>query len=195
MKRAFDVVFSLMGLIIFLPLFVVVALLISIDSRGGVFFLQQRVGKDSQFFRIYKFRTMVTNSENKNLLTIGDNDSRVTKVGYILRKYKIDELPQLINVLIGNMSFVGPRPEVEKYVNHYSDIEKKILTVLPGITSEASIIYRNEPEILKRQKNPELYYTQIILPEKNRLNLQYLEKQSFWYDIKIIVNTLVSFIT
>ena len=192
MKRIFDILFASIGLILCIPLFVVVAVLIKLDDNGAVFFLQDRVGKDFKLFKIYKFRTMKPHSDKQNLLTIGDDDNRGTRIGYWLRRSKVDELPQLINVLIGNMSIVGPRPEVEKYVAYYTKKEKEVLSVLPGITSEASIIFKNESEILKGKKDPENYYISKILPEKNLMNLDYVEKQSFWFDMRIIANTVVS---
>ncbi|PID88886.1 MAG: glycosyl transferase, partial [Bacteroidia bacterium] len=163
------------GLVVVLPVFVITALLIKLDSKGGVFYRQTRVGKGNKDFRIYKFRTMRTNADKMGLLTVGGRDPRVTKVGYYLRKYKLDELPQLINVLIGDMSFVGPRPEVRKYVDLYTDTQKQVLNVRPGITDVASIAYRNENEILAQQDDPDAYYIDVIMPEKLRLNIDYLQ--------------------
>ena len=155
MKRIFDLLFSFLGLVILSPFLLVIAILIVIDSKGDIFYLQQRVGKDNKDFNIFKFRTMRPNSDKQGLLTVGAKDSRITKIGVFLRKYKIDELPQLINVLIGNMSFVGPRPEVRKYVDLYNSEQKKVLTVKPGITDYASIEYSKENELLAKSENPE----------------------------------------
>jgi len=173
-----------------LPAFIIIALIIMIETKGPVFYLQTRVGKNNIDFKIFKFRTMYVGSDKKGLLTIGDRDARVTKSGYFLRKYKLDEIPQLINVFIGNMSFVGPRPEVRKYVNYYSENDLKILKIKPGITDYASIHFRNEAELLKTTNDPDLLYVNKILPEKIRLNKLYLNKASIYQDIKIILNTI-----
>jgi len=190
MKRLFDILFSSIGLILMLPAFIIIALIIMIETKGPVFYLQTRVGKNNIDFKIFKFRTMYVGSDKKGLLTIGDRDARVTKSGYFLRKYKLDEIPQLINVFIGNMSFVGPRPEVRKYVNYYSENDLKILKIKPGITDYASIHFRNEAELLKTTNDPDLLYVNKILPEKIRLNKLYLNKASIYQDIKIILNTI-----
>lgn len=194
-KRLFDIVFSLIGLILLLPLLLIIALIIIIESRGSVFYKQVRVGKDNTNFKIFKFRTMFVGSDKKGLLTVGNKDPRVTKTGYFLRKYKLDELPQLINVLLGNMSFVGPRPEVRHYVNFYSKDDLIILTVKPGITDYASIYFRNEVEILKASDNPEKLYIEQILPKKIALNKQYIENNSLFTDIKIILKTILTIIS
>ncbi len=190
-KRLFDIVFSLFGIIILLPLYLIIAVLIALDSRGGIFYLQSRVGKDSKDFRLFKFRTMKTDSEKKGLLTIGEKDSRITRTGYWLRKYKLDELPQLINVLIGDMSLVGPRPEVRKYVDLYSPEQKKVLSVKPGITDNASIEYADENELLAAQENPEKFYISEVMPAKLKINLQYITNQSLAQDLKIILKTFL----
>jgi lipopolysaccharide/colanic/teichoic acid biosynthesis glycosyltransferase len=189
MKRLFDIFWSLVGLIIFFPFFIVTAILIKLDSKGPVFFRQVRVGKRNKDFKIFKFRTMYVDSDKKGLLTVGDTDSRVTKIGLKLRKYKIDELPQLINVLVGQMSFVGPRPEVRKYVDMYTEEQKEIFRVRPGITDMASIKYKNENEILSEQDDPNAYYVDVIMPDKIRINLEYLSQRNFFKDIGVIFKT------
>ncbi|WP_191859623.1 sugar transferase [Hanstruepera ponticola] len=194
-KRLFDIVFSLIGLILLLPLLLIIALIIIVESKGSVFYKQVRVGKDNTNFKIFKFRTMFVGSDKKGLLTVGNKDPRVTITGYFLRKYKLDELPQLINVLLGNMSFVGPRPEVRHYVNFYSKDDLIILTVKPGITDYASIYFRNEVEILKASDNPEKLYIEQILPKKIALNKQYIENNSLFTDIKIILKTILTIIS
>lgn len=193
-KRSFDIIFSSLGLILFLPLLLIIAFLIKLESQGPIFFRQSRVGKNNKDFKIFKFRTMFIGSDKKGLLTVGNRDPRVTKVGYFLRKYKLDELPQLINVLLGNMSFVGPRPEVRHYVNFYSESDLKILSVKPGITDYASIHFRNEVELLRESENPEKFYIEHILPEKIALNNKYIEQNSLLIDIKIIFKTLLTII-
>jgi lipopolysaccharide/colanic/teichoic acid biosynthesis glycosyltransferase len=190
-KRLFDIVFSLIGIIILSPLMLVIALLIMLDSKGGVIFRQKRIGKNGKPFYILKFRTMKPDAEKSGQLTVGGKDSRITRTGYFLRKYKLDELPQLFNVLKGDMSFVGPRPEVPKYVELYTDEQRQILKVKPGITDYASIEYINENEILGQSNNPEETYIKEIMPQKIALNLKYIrEKGGFWKDIKIILLTL-----
>lgn len=189
LKRSFDIILSFIGLIILLPFFLIISLFILFDSKGGVFYLQNRVGLNQIEFKLFKFRTMHSNAEKKGLITVGYNDSRITKVGYYLRKYKIDELPQLINVLFGTMSFVGPRPEVKKYVDLYSIEQLKVLSVKPGITDYASIEYSNENEILAKSENPDKTYIEEIMPAKLALNNKYINEMSFVTDIKIIFNT------
>lgn len=193
-KRSFDIVFSLLGLILLVPLLLIIAFLIKSESKGPIFFRQSRVGKNNVDFKIFKFRTMYIGSDKKGLLTIGDRDPRVTKVGFFLRKYKLDELPQLINVLLGHMSFVGPRPEVRHYVNYYSESDLNILSVKPGITDYASIYFRNEVELLKASNDPENYYIDVILPKKITLNKKYIENKNLLIDIKIILKTLLTII-
>ena len=195
MKRIFDLLFSFLGLVILSPFLLVIAILIVIDSKGDIFYLQQRVGKDNKDFNIFKFRTMRPNSDKQGLLTVGAKDSRITKIGVFLRKYKIDELPQLINVLIGNMSFVGPRPEVRKYVDLYNSEQKKVLTVKPGITDYASIEYSNENELLASSENPEKTYIEEIMPAKLELNLKYIKEASLLTDIKIIFKTFAKIVS
>ena len=189
MKRLFDIFWSSFGLILLSPLFILIAIFIIFDSRGSVFYKQLRVGKNNVDFRIYKFRTMFTDSDKRGLLTIGGKDPRVTKIGYYLRKNKLDELPQLLNVLYGDMSFVGPRPEVREFVNYYNKDQKKILSVKPGITDLASIEFRNENEILENQENPKKYYIEIIMPKKIEINLNYLQHRNLLKDIFVIFKT------
>ena len=190
-KRLFDIIFSFIGLIILLPILLIIAIGIKIDSKGAVFYRQTRVGRHNQDFKIFKFRTMFVGSDNKGLLTLGDNDNRVTKIGYYLRKYKLDELPQLINVFIGNMSFVGPRPEVRKYVDYYSEEDLQIFKIKPGITDYASIAFRNEAELLKAAADPEKLYVEDIMPKKIALNKKYINNNSLIADIKIIIKTIL----
>lgn len=190
-KRLFDIVFSLFFLILLIPLFVVIGILIFLDSKGPILYMQSRVGKNNFDFRLFKFRTMYIDSDSKGLITIGGRDSRITKVGYYLRKYKLDELPQLFNVLLGNMSFVGPRPEVRKYVEMYTEQQRKVLEIKPGITDYASIEYINENDILGNSVNPEETYINIIMPSKLNLNLRYIKEKNRFKDIIIIYNTFV----
>lgn len=193
-KRCFDIIFSLLGLILLLPLLLFIAFLIKIESKGTIFYLQTRVGQYNKDFKIFKFRTMYFGSDKKGLLTLGDSDPRITKVGYFLRKYKLDELPQLINVFLGTMSFVGPRPEVRKYVEFYSEEDLKILLAKPGITDYASIKFRNEAELLKNSTDPEKFYIETILPEKIQLNRNYINSQSLVTDLKIILQTFLTIV-
>lgn len=193
-KRCFDIIFSFLGLILLLPLLVLIALIIKLESKGPILYKQIRVGKNNIDFKIYKFRTMYVDSDKKGLLTVGNKDPRITKTGYFLRKYKLDEFPQLINVLFGSMSFVGPRPEVRKYVDYYSDSDLDIFSVKPGITDYASIHFRNEVELLKEVNNPEMFYLKEIMPEKIALNKKYIEHKNLFIDIKIIFNTILTII-
>lgn len=190
-KRLFDIVFSLVGLILLSPLFIIISIWIITDSKGGVFYKQVRVGKDNKDFYLFKFRSMAVGSDKKGLITIGNNDSRITKIGYFLRKYKLDELPQLLNVFKGDMSLVGPRPEVRKYVQLYSPEHLKVLSVKPGITDYASIEFSNENEILGKAPNPDDIYINEIMPRKLDLNLKYIREKSLWVDLKIIFSTIV----
>jgi lipopolysaccharide/colanic/teichoic acid biosynthesis glycosyltransferase len=193
-KFIFDIFFSLIGLIVLLPFFIIIGLLIMIDSRGGIFYRQIRVGKDGKDFYLFKFRSMKTGSDKAGLLTVGNRDVRITRLGYFLRKSKIDELPQLINVLLGNMSLVGPRPEVRKYVDMYTDEQKKVLSVKPGITDYASIEYSNENERLAQTEDSEQVYIREIMPAKLKLNLRYIAEQGFVTDTKIIFRTVIKII-
>jgi lipopolysaccharide/colanic/teichoic acid biosynthesis glycosyltransferase len=194
-KRIFDIVFSCLGLILLAPVLVVLAIIIKLDSKGPVLFIQPRVGLNNKDFNIFKFRTMQMESDKKGLLTLGNKDSRITKVGYFLRRYKIDEFPQLLNIVIGDMSFVGPRPELRKYVNYYPQEDLSVLSVRPGITGLASIEFRNEVELLKAAKDPETYFIESIIPEKLKLNKLYIEKRSFWFDLKLIIITIYRVLT
>jgi len=189
-KRTFDILFSFIGLICIAPVFIVLFILIAADSKGGIFYKQVRIGKNLKPFKLFKFRSMYTDADKKGLLTVGNNDNRITKIGYYLRKYKLDELPQLINVFIGNMSFVGPRPEVEKYVKLYNNEQLKVFNVKPGITDWASIQYVNENELLAKSKNPEKTYIDEIMPAKLKLNLAYVNDNNLLVDIKIILFTI-----
>jgi lipopolysaccharide/colanic/teichoic acid biosynthesis glycosyltransferase len=186
----FDFVASGIGLIFLSPLFILIPLWIKIDSQGPVFFKQTRVGKNNTNFKLYKFRSMRKGNGKDGLITIGNKDSRVTKSGSYLRKYKLDEIPQLINVFIGDMSLVGPRPEVRKYVEMYTNEQLKVLSVHPGITDLASIHYRNENRLLSNTNDPEDYYVKIIMQDKLRINLDYVANRSFWLDIVLIFKTL-----
>lgn len=190
MKRLFDITASFFGIIILSPLLIFIGLWVGLSSKGGVFYKQIRVGKNNKDFKLYKFRSMRVNSDKQGLLTVGSKDSRITKAGYFIRKYKIDELPQLFNVLKGDMSFVGPRPEVRRYVDLYSKEQMKVLSVRPGITDPASIKYKNENDILSSQSNPEEYYIQHIMPDKLKINIDYINTQTFIKDIKIIFQTI-----
>jgi lipopolysaccharide/colanic/teichoic acid biosynthesis glycosyltransferase len=175
MIRFFDFLFSLVGLILLLPVLLIICLIIMADSRGGVFYAQSRVGKNGVDFRLLKFRTMATNAEKQGGLTIGARDSRITRAGYFLRKFKLDELPQLINVLKGQMSLVGPRPEIRKYVDCYTPEQRIVLMVKPGITDYASIEYINENELLGRSSNPEKTYIEEVMPAKIMINRRYID--------------------
>lgn len=183
-----------MGLIMFLPLLIIVAILIKLDSKGPVFYRQLRVGMYNIDFKILKFRTMAIDSDKKGLLTIGGRDPRVTKIGYYLRKSKLDELTQLINVILGDMSFVGPRPEVRSYVKLYTEEQMKILNVRPGITDVASIEYRNENELLQEQEDPNKFYIDVIMQEKLSINLKYLEKRNLIKDFIVVLKTFKAII-
>jgi lipopolysaccharide/colanic/teichoic acid biosynthesis glycosyltransferase len=194
LKRLFDIIASLLGIIILIPFLFIISIFIVCGSGFPVFYMQSRVGKDGKDFNLFKFRTMANNSDKKGLLTIGGRDSRVTKIGYYLRKYKLDELPQLLNVFIGDMSLVGPRPEVRKYVNLYNDMQKKVLQVKPGITDLASIEFFDENEMLGKSLNPEQTYITEVMPKKLELNLLYIEQQGFLMDLKIICNTLLKIV-
>ncbi len=190
-KRIFDIVISFFGLLLISPLFVIIALFVAFESKGGVFYRQIRVGRYNKDFKLFKFRTMYVGSDKKGLLTVGNRDSRITGSGYYLRKYKLDELPQLINVLMGTMSFVGPRPEVRKYVDLYTDTQLKVLEIRPGITDAASIKYADENAILELCDDPERAYIEKIMPDKLALNLNYVNnKPSLLSDMKLIFNTL-----
>jgi len=188
-KRLFDIIFSLFGIFILSPLFLLIPILIKIEDNSTVFYRGTRIGKGGESFKILKFRTMVVNADKIGGPSTADDDSRITRTGRILRKYKLDEIPQLINVLKGEMSFVGPRPEVPFYVNMFTDEEKQILTVKPGITDWASLWDSDEGAILAGSPDPEKTYMEKIRPEKLRLQLQYVKEGSFWVDMTIILKT------
>lgn len=192
LKRFLDILSSSVVLLVLLPVWLVIALLIVMESKGGVFYKQVRVGKDNRDFFLYKFRTMRVGSDKKGLLTVGERDNRITRVGYFLRKYKIDEFPQLLNVIKGDMSIVGPRPEVRKYVDLYTPEQMKVLSVRPGLTDLASIKYVHENEVLAASDNPEQTYIDEVMPAKLDLNLQYIATQSLMGDIRLIFNTFLA---
>ena len=189
LKRIFDIISSLFGLILLSPFMIIIAILIKLDSKGPIFFKQVRVTKNGREFKIFKYRTMRVGSDKYSQITVG-KDSRITKVGDFLRKYKLDEIPQLINVLIGDMSLVGPRPEVPKYVALYTEEQREILKVRAGITDYASIEFSNENDILANEADPEKAYIEKIMPRKIELNKKYLSEISVMADIKIILLTI-----
>lgn len=189
MKRLFDIIASGIGLIILCPFLLLIAVIVKLDSPGPVFYRQVRVGRNNRDFRIFKFRTMQVDSDKGSLVTIGGRDPRVTRAGYYLRKFKIDELPQLINVFLGDMSLVGPRPEVRHYVNYWTEEQMHVLDVRPGITDPASIKFRNENELMEQAEDPESYYINVIMQEKLKLYLDYVHHNSIWGDIKLIFQT------
>ena len=189
MKRLFDIIASGLGLIFLSPLFLILAIWIKCDSKGPVFYRQVRVGRNNKDFRIFKFRSMRVGADKGSLVTIGGHDPRVTRSGYFIRKFKFDELPQLINVFLGDMSLVGPRPEVRHYVDYWTPKQMLVLDVRPGITDPASIKFRNENELMEKAEDPEKYYIEVIMQEKIKLYLEYVEKHSFLYDIGLIFQT------
>ena len=189
MIRFFDVIFTAGGLIVLSPLFLVLYLLIRLESKGGGFYTQERIGKDGVPFKLYKFRSMRVGSDKKGLITVGGHDPRITKMGYFIRKYKLDELPQLWNVLIGDMSLVGPRPEVEKYTRLYTEEQRKVLSVRPGITDWASIEYVDENVILGQAEDPDKAYIERIMPDKIRYNMKWINNQGIVEYFKIIFCT------
>ncbi len=186
MKRLFDILFSFALLLLLLPLFLLIALLVAVTSPGGALFRQVRVGKEGREFRLLKFRTMRPGSESKGQITVGSRDPRVTSIGQLLRRTKCDELPQLFNVLIGDMSVVGPRPEVPKYVAMYTSEQRRVLNVRPGITGPASIQYINENELLGQSADPDRTYIEEVMPTKLAIDLRYVESASMMTDLKII---------
>lgn len=193
MKRIFDIISSLLGLIVLSPLLIILAFWVGLSSKGGVFYSQTRVGRGNKDFKVLKFRSMALGSDQKGLLSIGKDgrDPRVTRVGYVLRRYKLDELPQLLNVLKGDMSLVGPRPEVRKYVNLYNKAQLEVLKVRPGITDMASIAFKNENDLLAKADNPEEFYVKVIMPDKINMSLKYLNERSFLKDLHIIFKTIL----
>ncbi|MCL6576105.1 sugar transferase [Kyrpidia sp.] len=193
-KRCFDFFCAVLGLVLLSPVFLVVAVLIRLENRGPIFYLQERIGYRGRPFRIFKFRTMVLNADRMGpSLTVGQ-DPRVTRVGTVLRKYKLDELPQLVNVLLGEMSLVGPRPEIAKYVDLYSPEQRRVLDLVPGITDPASLKYRNEAELLSASSDPERVYITNILPDKIRINLEYADRATVLRDIGVVIRTLLTVI-
>ncbi|MFN5885992.1 MAG: sugar transferase [Bacteroidota bacterium] len=192
MKRLFDIFFSLTGIILLMPFFLLTWAFIRLDSKGGAIYKQTRVGLNNKDIKLFKFRSMFKDAEKRGQLTVGMRDQRITKVGYYIRRYKLDELPQLFNVLNGSMSIVGPRPELRKYVNYYNAEQMRVLSVKPGITDFASIKYFKENELLGKSPDPEKEYLEVIMPEKLKLNLQYIEQQTFAGDLKIIFNTILT---
>ena len=191
MKRAFDLLFSSTILTLFLPFGILISMLIMIGSKGGVFYRQERIGKHGKPFMLLKFRSMRIDSDQQGKLTVGMNDSRITQIGLFIRKYKLDEFPQFINVLLGEMSIVGPRPEVEEFVSLYNTSQKRVLEVKPGVTDYASIEYFNENAILAEANDPKKTYIEIIMPEKIRLNEKYISNPTLAHDLKIIFRTIL----
>lgn len=189
-KRIFDILMSLIGIIILSPFLIIIAIIIKISDPGPILFKQVRVGKDNKDFKILKFRTMSPDLKGNSLQITSSHDPRITKIGKVLRKLKLDELPQLFNVLFGDMSLVGPRPEVRRYVDIYNEEQKKVLKVKPGITDLASIKYRNENDLLAASNDPEKTYIEEIMPEKLKINQEYINKASVLYDIKLILKTI-----
>ncbi len=192
MTRIFDILFATLGLVILSPLLIFVYVAIVLESRGGGFYRQERTGRYGKPFRLIKFRSMYVNADKHGLITVGGHDNRITRVGYYIRKYKIDELPQLINVVKGDMSIVGPRPEVKKYTDLYTEEQRKILDVRPGITDYASIKYVDENEILGTSDNPERTYIEHIMPDKIKLNMIYISQNDIKEYFKIIFLTLTN---
>lgn len=192
MKRAFDILLSLAGLAAALPLFLAIATWIKLDSPGPVFYRGRRVGRRGRPFRIFKFRSMVADAEKLGASSTSDDDARITRPGKFIRRWKLDELPQLINVLVGDMSLVGPRPQVPWAVELYTEEQKRLLDVRPGITDEASIRFRNEGEILRGYPDPDAAYLELIAPEKVRLGLAYVDEHSFLGDLRIILKTIAA---
>jgi lipopolysaccharide/colanic/teichoic acid biosynthesis glycosyltransferase len=194
MKRLFDIFVSSITLLIFLPFGIVISLLIILESRGGAFYIQQRVGRNGKPFGLFKFRTMRKNADKAGKLTVGMRDQRITRVGYFLRKTKLDEFPQFLNVLIGQMSIVGPRPEVQEYVDHYTPDQREVLSVRPGITDYASLEYFHENKLLGQSDDPQKTYIEEIMPAKINLNKKYLERPTVGHDIQIMWKTFMKII-
>jgi len=189
MKRLFDILFSLMILILFLPFGIILSFLIVVESKGGIFYKQERIGKNGNPFNLLKFRSMLTDADKSGKLTVGMRDPRITRIGYFIRKFKLDEFPQFINVLKGEMSIVGPRPDVKEYVDLYSSEERKVLEVKPGITDYASLEYFEESDLLAKSSNPEKKYIEEIMPAKLKLNQKYIANPTLLVDLKIIFLT------
>lgn len=194
MIRLFDILFSTIGLLVLSPLFLIIYIIIIIESKGGGFYSQTRVGKNGIPFAIYKFRSMRTDADKHGLITVGGRDPRITRIGYYIRKYKIDELPQLWNVLVGDMSLVGPRPEVQKYVDLYTEEQRKVLSVRPGITDYASIEYVDENILLAKSDDPDRTYIEVVMPAKIKLNMKYINNKSLKEYFKIIFLTLAKIV-
>ncbi|MCO4813384.1 MAG: sugar transferase [Flavobacteriales bacterium] len=194
MKRIFDILASFAILAAFFPVGIIISLSVLLSSKGGVFYIQERIGKDKQPFGLLKFRTMVVGSDGKGKLTVGTNDIRITSIGRILRKFKLDEFPQFINVLFGQMSIVGPRPEVKEYVDLYTKEQLAVLNVKPGITDLASLEYFNENELLGNSKDPQKTYIEEVMPAKIALNKKYLANASLLNDIKIMWRTFLKIV-
>lgn len=190
MKRIIDILFSFLGLFFLSPLLLLIIVLIVLESKGGMFYIQERIGLHNRPFRLYKFRSMRPNADKSGLLTVGSRDQRITKTGYYIRKFKLDELPQLFNVLKGDMSLVGPRPEVKKYVDLYNEEQLQVLSVKPGITDWASLKYFEESDLLAKSTDPDKTYIEEIMPAKLKINLAYIQHHSLKEDIKIILLTL-----
>ena len=195
MKRFFDILFSIVVLLLFLPIGIIVSIWIALESKGGVFYFQERIGLKGRPFKLWKFRTMVKNADKAGKLTVGMKDARITRSGIFIRKYKLDEFPQFINVLIGNMSIVGPRPEVFEYTELYTEEQKKVLNVKPGITDLASLEYFNENDLLGKSSNPQKTYIEEVMPAKLELNKKYLENTSLVQDLKIIWRTFLKVVS
>ncbi len=191
MKRLIDSILAFLALAILLPFMLIISLFIFLESGGGIFYRQIRVGKNKKHFYLYKFRSMKKNADKEGLLTLGGKDPRVTRIGYFLRKSKMDELPQLINIIKGDMGIVGPRPEVPKYVALYDENQSRVLTVRPGLTDLASIKYIDESDLLEKADNPEEFYIQKIMPDKLALNLEYIDNKTFAKDFRIIIQTIL----
>jgi lipopolysaccharide/colanic/teichoic acid biosynthesis glycosyltransferase len=190
LKRIFDILLSGIGILLLLPIFLFVIIWIKADSKGSPFYRQLRVGQFGKDFSLLKFRSMRTGSDKAGLLTIGGRDPRVTRSGVFIRKYKIDELPQLINVFLGQMSLVGPRPEVRKYVDLYNEAQRRVLLVKPGITDLASLEYFDENDLLAKSDHPEKTYIEVVMPHKLELNLQYIDQSGLLADVQIILRTI-----
>lgn len=190
LRRLMDIFFALAGLIVLFPFLFIIGLAVALTSRGGVFYRQVRVGKNNKDFRLFKYRTMFVDAEKQGLLTVGGRDPRITPIGYYLRKYKLDELPQLLNVLWGSMSLVGPRPEVRKYVDLYNEEQKRVLDVKPGITDYASLQYFSENDLLAKSIDPERTYIHEIMPAKLALNKKYIAESGVLTDLSVIFKTI-----
>jgi lipopolysaccharide/colanic/teichoic acid biosynthesis glycosyltransferase len=195
MKRIFDILFSCFILLCFLPFGLIISFLIAFSSPGGIFYRQERIGKGGIPFFILKFRSMRTDSDTKGKLTVGMRDPRITSIGFFIRKYKLDEFPQFVNVLKGEMSVVGPRPEVKEYVDLYNEDQRKVLQVKPGITDYASLYYFKENELLAQSIDPQKTYIEEIMPAKLKLNEKYLENPTVFHDLKIIFKTFAKILT